>query len=111
MKGMAMIKEMSRKENGRRVKLVRIPDSEFLQNFLIPLQISHISHLDRRIEEFQHAEWAGDGIVLVHDNNVYFLADPRKPSSVERITNTDSRFVFNGLAQGIYNGIHIHCTV
>ena len=56
------------------------------------------------MDEFQHAEWAGDGLVLVHQNNLYYLPDPADSSSVRQITDTGSSFVFHGLAQGIYYG-------
>ena len=66
--------------------------------------IRDIKLAEFRMDEFQHAEWAGDGLLLVHQNDVYYLADPASPSSVERITKTGSSFVFHGLAQGIYYG-------
>ena len=65
-----------------------------------------LSHSEERIEEFQHVEWAGDGLLLVQENNVLFLADLQRPDMVERITKTDNNFVFHGLAQGMYNGTH-----
>ena len=66
--------------------------------------ITNIKLADSRMEEFQHAEWAGEGLLVVHENNLYYLPDPASPSSVEQITNTGSSFVFHGLAQGIYYG-------
>ena len=51
-------------------------------------------------------EWAGDGLLLVQENNVLFLPDLQRPDMVERITKTDNNFVFHGLAQGMYNGTH-----
>ena len=51
-------------------------------------------------------EWAGDGLLLIQENNVLFLPDLQRPDMVERITKTDNNFVFHGLAQGMYNGIH-----
>ena len=59
---------------------------------------------DSRMTEFQHAEWAGEGLVVVAENNVFYLPDPASPRAVEQITNTGSSFVFHGLAQGIYYG-------
>ena len=66
--------------------------------------MTNIELAESKMTEFQHAEWAGEGLVVVHENNVFYLADPASPSSVEQITNTGSSFVFHGLAQGIYYG-------
>ena len=76
----------------------------YFSSIVLPLAITDFKLAESRMEEFQHAEWAGDGLVLVHQNDVYYLPDPAYPSSVERITKTGSGFVFHGLAQGIYYG-------
>ena len=55
----------------------------------------------------QLASWSPDGrsLVLVHDNDLFYVKDVRRPTRVQRLTSTGrSEVVYNGVADWLYEG-------
>ena len=61
--------------------------------------------LDSPIDEFQHVQLTGSGLLLVHNNNIYFANDVTRLSEpCYQITDSGSDVLLNGLTLATYRG-------
>ncbi|XP_049834245.1 inactive dipeptidyl peptidase 10-like isoform X2 [Schistocerca gregaria] len=60
--------------------------------------------LDRQAPRLQHAVWSprGSSLAFVHDNDVYYSADPRRRAPVRVSSSGVPNTVFNGVADWLY---------
>lgn len=63
--------------------------------------------LDSPIDEFQHVQLTGSGLLLVHNNNIYFANDvTRLDEPCYQITASGSDELLNGLTLATYRGFY-----
>ena len=61
--------------------------------------------LDSPIDEFQHVQLTGSGLLLVHNNNIYLANDvTRLGEPCYQITASGSDELLNGLTLATYRG-------
>ena len=54
------------------------------------------------VDEFQHVDWAGDGLVAVVENDIYLVENISSREDVIPLTKTGSEYLFNGVTHGVY---------